>query len=167
MVDTPSTTRTNGNGNQPLSQAPRAEGPPPVAAPLNYRAEFLVETAEGYHVLITGEQLTPQDCMVWLKRTSQQLKGQGFLPVRRDLVVNLPAPVASPAASGGGGSSGGAAYAIAGEGGRPPKCSEHGPMKFVEGVYKPDHQRAGQKFEFWGCTNRQCRVRANPDGSVK
>lgn len=43
------------------------------------------------------------------------------------------------------------------EPGKPPRCSLHGPMKWIEGTYKEGHARAGQKYEFWACSVKGCK----------
>lgn len=155
-------TQPAGAAQPPMQQAPQNVEPPKPAAPLNYRAEFLVETAEGFHVLIAGEELTPRDVMLWAKAASKELQTQGFKPVRRDVVINMPAPVAA-AAAGPAAAAGGEATWIHGENGAPPKCSIHGLGKYLEGTYKADHPtKAGQRYAFWGCSVRGCRPKGNP-----
>lgn len=157
--------KQNGNGAhaQPLATAPTDIEPPKPAAPLSYSAEFLFETAEGFHVLMRGNELTPRDAMTWAKSASKELAAQGFKPVRRDVSVTMAAPAAAapgqPAAAA---SAGSGPQWIKGEGGAPPKCSIHGAGKWVEGEYKAGHQKAGQHFAFWSCTDRNCR----PKGSA-
>lgn len=147
----------------PLGDAPQDLPPPPEAKPSVYRAEFLIETAEGYHVLVVGEQLTPRDVFVWVKNASTALAQQGFKPVRRDssVAVTVAGGSGGQAAQGQGGA--GDATAIAPtQIGDIPKCSIHGDMKHVTGVYKADHARAGQSYAFWGCSNRACKVTWRP-----
>lgn len=145
MADTE--TQAPPNGTQPLAPAPEGVEPP-KQVPLNYRAEFLIETAEGFHVAVTGEALTPRDVFVWVRNASKQLADQGFKPVRRDLVIDLPAPVAASAPG---------AVQVAGEatliktGDGPPRCSLHGPMKWIEG------DKDGRHYAFWGCSVRGCK----------
>jgi len=138
-----------------LTQAPPladGEGAKAVA-PSTYSAEFLIETSEGYHVLIRGENLSPRDVMVWTKNASAELARQGFKRVRRDFShVSEKSPAeglrAAPPA---GWDELGPAYKIPGEGDAPPRCSKHGPMKWVEG------DKDGRHYAFWGCSERGCR----------
>lgn len=134
---------------KPPLQPAEAAAPPPPQQPSEYMVEFLVETAEGFHVLIQGQHLTPKDFPVWTRNASKALADQGFKPVRRDLVIDIPAPAAA-------GGSGGAAEWIKGENGAPPRCSVHGPAKWVEGT------NARGKYAFWGCQTRGCKPTGSP-----
>lgn len=157
--------RQNGNGAaaaKELEPAPMDTPPIAKAAPQSYSVEFLFRTEEGFDVLMRGNELSPRDAMLWARAASKQLAEQGFKPVRRDLVVNVAAAAAAPAAAAGAGAAAGEAQWIKGEGGAPPKCSKHGAGKWVEGTYKEGHQKAGQHFAFWSCTDRNCR----PKGSA-
>lgn len=71
------------------------------------------------------------------------------------------APASAPSGSPAAGASGEATW-IKGEGGAPPRCSIHGAGKYVEGVYKADHAKAGQSYAFWSCNNRQCKPKGAP-----
>lgn len=148
---------TNGNTAPPLADAPKDLPDSPHATPLNYRAEFLIETAEGFHVLIAGEQLTPRDAFVWIKNASAELAKQGFKPVRRDITIEMPTPVAAVQTSAGqpAGATGEATW-IKGEGGAPPRCSLHGAAVWREGNNDNGH------YAFWSCKTRGCR----PKGSA-
>lgn len=96
---------------QTLEPAPGAGHTSPQAAPMKYRAEFLVETAEGYHVIIAGEELTPKNVMAWVRTASAELAKQGFKPVRRDIVMAAPeGPSKGRSASGAGAGYKGAVY---------------------------------------------------------
>lgn len=149
-------TEATTNGTKPLAPAPTDVEPVKSAAPLNYRAEFLVETAEGFHVLLAGEQLTPRDAMVWMKSASAELAKQGFKPVRRDLQLNVQQ---APAATGQGTATrnAGEAVEIPAEDGKPPRCSLHGAMEFKEGTIAQGKPRAGEAYAFWACKVRGCR----------
>jgi len=150
------------NGATPQLQDAPQDITKPNSAPLNYRAEFLIETQEGFHVLFAGEQLTPRDAMVWIRNASSELAKQGFKPVRRDVQVQLAAPPGQAAA----GSSGEAAEVIGdGSNGRPPACSLHGPMVWREGTVAEGKPRAGQPYAFWGCKERNCRLTFHPKTS--
>lgn len=141
----------------PLQPADGPPASPPKQEPSEYSVEFLVETPEGFHVLMRGEHLTPRDFPVWTRQASKALHDQGFKPVRRDLVVELPANAPSA------GSSGGAvAEWIKGENGMPPRCSIHGAGEFKEGTYRQDHAKAGQSYAFWACKTRSCRPKGSP-----
>lgn len=85
-----------------LDTAPALNGSAAQPAPLapHYRAEFLIETANGFHVLIAGEGLIPRDLMAFLKTTDENLHKGGFKPVRRDTAINVEVTApAAPAAS--------------------------------------------------------------------
>lgn len=138
------------NGNQPLADAPTDVQPPAPVKPAIYDCELLFETPEGFHVMLKGRDLSPRDSMVWAKQASAQLAAQGFKPVRRDVVINMPSGPA--AAAPGPWLPVGEAVWIKGEGGRPPKCSIHGPGAWKEGVSKTQ-----KPYAFWACSNRQCR----------
>lgn len=127
----------------------------PRQEPAHYSAEFLVETAEGFHVLLRGEYLTPKDFPVWTRNASKKLAEQGFKPVRRDVVIEMPS---APAAA----SSAAEATWVKGENGAPPRCSVHGVGEYKEGTYKADHAKAGQAYAFWACKTRGCRPKGNP-----
>lgn len=153
--------QTNGQTAQPLQPAPTDVEAPKAAAPLTYSAEFLFETAEGFHVLMRGNELTPRDAMVWAKAASKQLAEQGFKPVRRDVhVTTTTAAAAAPGAAAAAGGSGEATW-IKGEGGRPPKCSLHGAGVWKEGKIAAGKPRAGEEYAFWACSNRQCRPKGD------
>lgn len=139
------------NGAQPLAPAPEDIEPPKPAAPAAYDFDTILETAEGFHWLFRGTGLTPRDAMQWMKTASAELARQGFKPVRRDLVI--PAAPAAPVATG---SPSGEAVWIKGEDGKPPRCSLHGPGKWLEGTTKSG-ARAGQHYEFWACQTRDCK----------
>lgn len=91
---------TTANEPPPQTQelTPPAEQATPPAPPSasEYMIEFLVDI-DGYHALIRGEHLTPTDVLAWTKRTIAGFKQQGFVNVRRDVVVNVAAPPAPPA----------------------------------------------------------------------
>lgn len=141
----------------PLTDAPPAEGPPPEAKPSVYRAEFLIETPEGYHVMLVGEQLRPRDVLIWIQTTSQELAKHGLKPVRRDTVVNVAAPVAPAAAAA---AASGEAVWIK-EAGKPPRCSLHGTGKWLEGTTRTG-ANAGKPYAFWACQTRDCKPKGEP-----
>lgn len=60
--------------------------------------------------------------------------------------------VAAPPAS----QSGQGPVRIEGENGKPPRCSVHGAMKWLEGTTKQG-PKTGEHYEFWACTQRDCR----------
>jgi len=154
------------NGATPQLQDAPQDITKPNSAPLNYRAEFLIETQEGFHVLFAGEQLTPRDAMVWIRNASSELAKQGFKPVRRDVQVQL---AAAPRAGNSqpAGSSGDEAAEVVGNGsdGRPPACSLHGAMVWREGTIAEGKPRAGQHYAFWGCKERNCKLTFHPKTS--
>lgn len=89
------------NNAQPLANAPTDVNPPPEPKPETYSVEFLVETPEGFHALFRGEGLAGRDMLPWMLQTSKGLKAKGFLPVRRDMAVDVkveaPEPAQAPA----------------------------------------------------------------------
>lgn len=95
------------NETQRLADAPTDIQAPPEPKPESYTVEFLVETPEGFHALFRGEGLTGKEMLPWMLATSKGLKAKGFLPVRRDMAVDIkvdaPAPAEAPVARGRGG----------------------------------------------------------------
>ncbi len=86
-----------------------------------------------------------------------------YAPATVDVDVAAPSPAA--ASGGAAAAAGGAPVLIPSEGGKPPRCSQHGALKWVEGDYKAGHARAGQHYEFWGCV-QGCKVRAGSSGAA-
>ena len=162
-METQTQTSPHNGKTPPLAEAPQDVAPPSEPRPVYYSVEFLVEI-DGYHVMIRGEQLTPADMLAWTQRTALALKERGVLPVRRDTTVNVQvaAPAAANAPAGG---SGEATVIGDGSDGKPPRCSVHGPMRWIEGTFKAGHTRAGQRFEFWGCSERSCKLTFHPKTS--
>ena len=138
---------------EPLRDAPTDVTPPKPAAPSAYDIEFIFETAEGFHVLWRGTGLTPANALNWTKAASAQLAAQGFKPVRRDIAMPPQAAHTAGAAP-----AQGEAVWIKGEGGRPPKCSLHGPGKWMEGVSR----QTQKEYAFWACQTRGCRPKGEP-----
>jgi hypothetical protein len=97
---------------QRLADAPTNVNPPPEPKPESYTVEFLVETPEGFHTLFRGEGLTGKEMLPWMLATSKGLKAKGFLPVRRDMAVDVkvdaPQPAEAPGPRRGGGRNAGA-----------------------------------------------------------
>lgn len=85
---------------QRLADAPTNIQTPPEPKPESYTVEFLVETPEGFHCLFRGEGLAGKEMLPWMLATSKGLAAKGFLPVRRDMAVDVkveaPAPAAAP-----------------------------------------------------------------------
>lgn len=146
----------NTNHAQPLQTAPEGQGPSPEAKPAHYSANFLIETQDGYHVEIIGEQLRPADLSVFIRNTSEALKKAGFRPVSREVQVNV--EVGAPAAQATRAAAGGEAVKLppSTEGG-PPRCSLHGPMKWMEGTSQAKDGKPARDYAFWACTQRDCR----------
>jgi hypothetical protein len=82
---------------QQLADAPTNIQPPPEPKPESYTVEFLVETPEGFHALFRGEGLAGKEMLPWMLATSKGLAAKGFLPVRRDMAVDVKVEAPAPA----------------------------------------------------------------------
>jgi hypothetical protein len=155
-------TKPQNGATAPLQPADQTPATPAEERALAFAIKIYALSPEGFVVEITSAEQTRPAVFI-----SQMCDGLGrlhFMPVDPFAAPNIDVDVAGPAAAAGAAAaaSGGEATWIKGEGGAPPKCSLHGAAKWVEGTYKPDHQRAGQHFEFWGCKVNGCRPKGDP-----
>lgn len=85
----------------------------------------------------------------------KELIAQGLKPISPVTASPAATPqqqAAAPPAS----QSGQGPVRIEGENGKPPRCSIHGAMKWLEGTAKQG-PKTGEHYEFWACTQRDCR----------
>ena len=160
----------NGSGQVELENAPPAEQrsedyvAPKPALVVRLMARIAGETGIEFEAEVANLAFKgTQDLATQLKTFESQLKKAGFKPVER-----APAVVAAPAAAAPDAPSSDGPQWIKGVNGGPPRCSLHGPAKWVEGDQKPTNKdgtpnpKAGQHFAFWGCSVNGCRPKGSP-----
>lgn len=131
---------------------------------ISYGLRVFARSPEGFVVeVVADETERPLD---WLAKTTRGLKAQKFEPVDPfpGNVINVTAPEGGRQDDGRGQGTAGEATWIQGEGGKPPRCSIHGPGKWVEGTYAQGKPKAGQHYEFWSCTVQGCRPKGRAAG---